>query len=274
MQRPITISVSATWVAPNFNLPSSINGVPVEHIVVVPPDVQQHMREIAARGLAMGRNPRAFSKVGDSTMVWPTFLAAFDNPLLYALGPYIPLQPTITHFAGSFARASAAVRVGMQTWTEFDATWSPAGLCYAGEGPLACELRLHNPSFAIIRLGTNDALDARAFEKSMRRIIEYCLDNGVIPIIGSKPDRVEGPDNTINLIIYALADEYHIPLWDYDLIAETTPGKGLQDDGIHYLTYNPHDYHLPATFTYAPSLQDLTALIMLHTVRQAVFTEQ
>jgi len=48
--------------------PPDVNGISVEAFVVLPDDVKQHIREIYARGLALGNNPRAFSKVGDSTI--------------------------------------------------------------------------------------------------------------------------------------------------------------------------------------------------------------
>jgi hypothetical protein len=254
--------------------PTDINGVPIDQIIVLTEATRRNVQQIFARGLALGRNPRAFAKVGDSTMVWPPFLATFADPQAYQLGAYIDLQPTIVYFAGSFARDSVAVKIGMHTWTEFDATWARQGVCRSSEGPLACELRVQNPSVAIIRLGANDALDAPGFETNMRRVVEYCIANGVIPVLGSKPDRVEGPDNTINKIIYRLAASYNVPLWDYDLIAATVPGKGLQADGIHFLADGPHDYTAAAAFRHADSLEDLSALILLDMIRGELQTRQ
>ncbi len=251
-------------------LPTSIKGLPLSEIVVMPEATRLNVHTIFARGQALGRNARAFAKVGDSTMVWPAFLAAFDDARGYTLGPFAGLQTTIAHYAGSFGRTSIAVQIGMHTWTEFDAAWAGVGACLSGEGPLACELRLHNPSVAIIRLGTNDALDAPVFETQMRRVIEYCLANGVIAVLGTKPDRIEGPDNTINKIIVKLADTYHLPLWDYDLIAGTVPGKGLQEDKIHFLAGGPHDYSSAATFGHADSLEDISALVVLEMIRSEV----
>ena len=43
------------------------------------PEVSEHLREIYANGQALGRDPHAFAKVGDSTMAWPPLLAAFEN---------------------------------------------------------------------------------------------------------------------------------------------------------------------------------------------------
>ena len=246
--------------------PDGLNGVPTDKIIVMSEATRQRIGEIFTHGQSLGRNPGAMSKVGDSTMIWPPFLAVFDNPASYKLGAYAYLQATIERYAGSFARNSMAVVKGMHTWTEFDATWADQQQCKPGEGPLPCELRLHNPSVAIIRLGTNDAYQPVEFEAGLRRIIEFCMTNGVIPVLATKPDRLEGAENTINQIIYRLAASYQIPLWDYDLVAGTVPGKGLQEDKLHYLGGGTHDYTSPALSWGADSLQDLTALMMLEAV--------
>ena len=245
---------------------AALNGVPIEKIVVLPDAVRRSIAGIYAKGQTLGRNQRAFSKVGDSTMVWPPFLAAFDDATAYKLGAYGALQSTVTHFAGSFARSSLAVQKNLHSWGEFDAALADKAQCKSGEGPLACELRLSNASIAIIRLGVNDAYVPDAFESSMRKIVDTCLANGVIPILGTKPDRLEGPDNTINKIIYRLADAYSIPLWDYDLIAETVPGKGLDADKMHFLPGGSHDYTSPEALRWADSLEDLTGLMMLDAI--------
>jgi hypothetical protein len=244
----------------------TLNGVPIAQIIVLPEAVQRNITAIYAKGQTLGRNPRAFSKVGDSTMVWPAFLAVFDNPAAYRLGPFAALQTDITYFSGSFARTSIAVERNMHTWGMFDSSLADNTQCKSGEGPLDCELRLSNSSLAIIRLGVNDAYVPDAFETNMRKIIETCLADGVIPILGTKPDRLEGPDNTINKIIYRLADTYQIPLWDYDLIAGTVPGKGLDQDNMHFLAGGPHDYSNPDALDWADSLEDLTGLMMLDAV--------
>ena len=233
---------------------------------------RQHLREIYAQGKALGRNPRAFSKIGDSTMVYPPFLEAFGSAGAFNLGPYAGLQPTIDYYqaTASYARNSLAVAKGMHTWSEFDPTWADASACGTGEAPLACEVRRHNPSVALIRLGANDALTPQLFDEQMRRIIEFCLERGIIPVLGTKPDRIEGPDNTINNRIIQMAAEYRIPLWDYDRVAGTVPGRGLLDDQLHMAGEGPHDYAAIAAFAAGDSLQDLTALMMLDAIRREI----
>ncbi len=66
----------------------------------------------------------------------------------------------------------------------------------------------------------------------MRRILEYTIENRVIPILGTKADRNEG-SNINNEIVRRLATEFQIPLWDFDLVANTIDERGLDTDGIH-----------------------------------------
>ena len=248
----------------------AINGVPLQEVIGLSPEVQEHVAEVFAEGQRQGRDAGAFSKVGDSTMVFPPLLAAFANPAGYNLAHFGALQATIDHYAGSFDRRSAAAKKGMHTWTEFSPAWITGDECRPSEGPLACELRAHNAAVAIIRLGANEAHQPDEFEKHMRRIVETCLSEGVIPVLGTKPDRLEGPDNTINKIVYRLAEEYRVPLWDYDLIAATVPARGLVSDGVHFRAGGPRDYDDAAAYGWGDSLEDLTALMMLDAVRQAV----
>lgn len=253
-------------------LPSSINGVPVERIAFISESAREHIRDIYAQGQMLGRDARAVSKIGDSTMVYPPFLATFDNGT-YRLGKYNQLQATIDYHAGSFARVSVAVKKGMHTWSQFDPEWAVAGTCAPGEGPLACEIRLQNPSIAIIRLGANDIQYPGLFEQNLGKIVKYCLARGIIPVLGTKPDRSEGQSNLINNLIRRTASAYSIPLWDYDLVAGTVPGRGLEPDLIHMRGGGTRDYASPASMRAGDALEDLTALIMLDAIQRELGVE-
>lgn len=245
-----------------------LNGLPIDMIAVVSDDVKRNVRQIYARGQAIGRNPRTFSKVGDSTMLWPLFMVNFDWGN-YRLGDYAALQRTIDQFRGSFSRESLVVRKGLHSWEVFDPNFADAARCLPGEGPLACELRTNNPSFAIIRLGANDSLTPEQFEPAMRRIINTCIAAGVVPILGTKPDHYEGPENTINQMIRRIATEHSIPLWDFDLAAETVPGRGLQPDGLHLKEGGTNDYTFRDSFNFIGPVEDLSALLTLDAASQA-----
>ncbi|MDX1995547.1 MAG: hypothetical protein SF029_24400 [bacterium] len=264
---------------------TTLNGVLLESdtsasgaILVMPPNVQENVRRIYALGQSLGRNPRAFSKLGDCNAENPHFLARFDDPRTgYNLGDYADLQWVIDTFSGSFGRQGVAVHRGLHSWSVFDPMWADSVQCAAGEHVLACELRLNNPAFLLIRLGTNDVGVPDSYERNMRRVIEVALENGVVPILGTKADRrdgvIAGGDSPNNAILRRLAEEYAVPLWDFDRIAATLPGRGLDNDGAHMTTYYSHDYRDPVAFQRAHALQNLTALLALDRVLRAALGE-
>ncbi len=223
------------------------------------------MRKVYLRGLALGNNPHAFAKIGDCNSEPPFFLTKFDRGE-YDLGMY-DLQPVIDHFAGSFGRTSAAVWTGNHAWAVFDATWSNPALCQPGETPIECEFRVQRPSLVLIRLGTNEAGQTAMFEENLRKIIEFALERGVIPVLGTKADQLEGSDE-INDTIRALAAEYDVPLWDFAKAAATLPNRGLQADGFH-MTWAPLNYGDATTLNYGHPLHNLTALLALDAVWHA-----
>ncbi len=225
------------------------------------------VREIFERGQALGNDPHTFSKVGDCNSELPFFLGRFDSGD-YDLGPYAYLQPAIDYFAGSFGRQSMAVWTGSHAWSVLDPTWARPVFCLPGETPLGCEFRLHRPSIVLIRLGTNEAYSPALFEQHMRAIIEYATEQGVIPILGTKADQLEGSDR-INDIVRQLAAEYEVPLWDFGRVASTVPGRGLRQDGFH-MTWYPLSYGDPRAMQAGHSVHNLTALIALYTVWQSV----
>jgi hypothetical protein len=235
---------TAADVPPLPPLPTTLNELPLHDFVVIPPPVVAHVLAIFTRGQVAGRDQHAFAKIGDSSIADGFFLTRFDGPD-YNLGPYAVLEPTLAFFAGSFARASVTVRQGMHSWSVLDPFWADRTRCEAGETPLACEIRLLNPAFAIIRLGTNDVNTPDYYEENMRLIIESLLALDIVPILGTKADQIDGPGSPNNGIVRRLAEEYQLPLWDFELVAATLPGRGLAPDGVHLTTFYPHDYDQP-----------------------------
>ena len=254
-------------VTPTLPPPSQVNGIAMSELVYMPPEVIANMRALYVYGQALGRDPHAFSKVGDSTIEPPHFLVRFDQGP-YNLGDYAYLQSVIDYYPGSFERSSLAVRRGMHTWSALDPMWAGAG-CNAGENPVECEIRLNNPSVIILRLGSNDRGVPDMTEDNIRDIVEICLESGVVPIIATKADRFEGSDST-NAAIRQIAADYRIPLWDLDLIAGTIPGHGLGPDGVHFSTFYAHDWTLQAAWTQGTAVQNLTGLMALYQVRRVL----
>jgi len=251
---------------------TTINGIPFDQIVIMPSQVVAHVQAIYAVGQSLGRNPHAFTKIGDSTIDVAHFLSPFETGP-YELGPYAFLQPTISHFAGSFSRQGMAVRIGLHSWTALDPLWADKTICTPAETVIACEFRLHNPSLVLIRLGANDMGVPEQFARNMSDIVTYALEQGVIPILGTKADRAEGSDEN-NAIIRQIAADYEIPLWDFDRVAATLPGRGLDEDGVHLNIALAHDYRQPELFTRGHAVHNLTALVVLDTIRREIMNDE
>ena len=249
--------------------PTAVNSIPVSEIIVVSDEVAQNMREIYARGQALGRDIQAFSKLGDSLISTPSFLTQFDTGV-YDLGAYGHLQLAIDYFAGSYERYGVALRPGLHAWGVFDPLWANKDWCQANEDLLSCEIRLHNPGVLLILLGTNDAGNPPGFDYNMRKVVEFAIKNGIIPVIVTKADRFEGPENTNNIILRQIAADLQVPLWDFDLVADTLPDRGLTDDNIHLTIFPENDFTIPEAYQTGHGVHNLTGLMLLEAVRQVI----
>jgi len=229
------------------------------------PEVNGSIRMIYQRGLELGNNPQAFSKIGDcgSTPAW--FLGDFDRgPKYYRLGDFQYLQPVIEAFQGSYGRTSLAAKSGFNASSVFTTLWADRSVCNASETPIACEYRLNRPVMAFITIGSNDVFHQEKFEPQMRKIIEFSIEQGVIPILSTKADNLE-KDGSINATIASLAHEYGLPLWNYWRAVQPLPDHGLQEDGVH-LTWGPNRFDDPQVMATAWTVRNLTALQTLDTV--------
>ncbi len=235
----------------------------------IPQRVGAVAREYYEYGLALGRDPAAFSKLGDCNTENGRFLVMFEPPTDYRLGArYSYLQPTIDYFQGSFARESLAAKSGFSAASLLDPTWADPAFCQAGETPLDCELRVNNPSLALVMLGTHVPGSAAALDASMRRLLDTTLAAGVLPILATKADNVEGDDH-VNAVIRALAAEYQLPLWDFWAAVQPLPAAGLSSDGIHF-TYGRSYFDDDWAMTRGWTWRNLTALLTLDSVLYAV----
>lgn len=221
---------------------------------------------IYRRGLEMGNNPHAFSKIGDGEISAAWFLTDFDlGPEFYDLGPYSGLETTIDYFSGSFSRQGMAAHRGFNAQRVLDPSLADPILCQPNETPLDCEIRLHHPSFALISMGTNQVWQPDEFEAGMRQIIETLIEHGVVPVLSTKADNLEG-DGRINLTIARLAAEYDLPLWNFWSTVQSLPEHGLQKDDEH-LTYYPNVFTDPEAMKHAWPVRNLSALQLLERLR-------
>jgi hypothetical protein len=245
--------------------PDNVNGIKLDQFVIMPPAVQANVKQIFAKGQTLGNNAQRFSKVGDSIIEHPHYMVKFDTPD-YNLGQYAYLQDVLNYYRGSYGRDSLSVRRGLHSWSWNNATWADKDQCQPDEGPIACEYRIFKPSVSFIVLGSNDVGVPEYFRKSMEDLVQFTIDQGVIPIIVTKADRHEGdPDKNINnTILKETAAKFNVPLLDFDAVAGTMPNRGIDPaDGTHLMFYYAHDYSVPVAFTRGHAVHDLTSVIML-----------
>lgn len=235
------------------------------------PQITQRTIEIYKTGLALGNDPHRFSKIGDcgSTPTW--FLGDFDRgERYYDLGVFSSLKAIIHYYTGSFDRLSLSAQSGFNASSVLTPIWADRTQCLSNETPLACEYRLHKPILAFITLGTNDVFHQESFEPQMRKIIEYSIENGVIPVLSTKADNIE-KTHYINITLSKLAMEYQVPLWNFWLAVQSLPDKGLQEDGAH-ITWGSNQYDEPQALQKGWAVRNLTALQVLEAIWQQTHT--
>ncbi len=234
------------------------------------PDVSPRAIEIYKKGIAMGNDPYRFSKIGDCQNISTYFLAALEDPDLYSLGEeYAYLQEAIDWFFGSYSRESLAVAGGLNVAAVLSPFHADVEKCKPNENSLACEVRIYNPSIVIVSLEENwGSRTAETYEEHLRTIVEYLIGEGVLPILATKADNVEG-DYSINKSIVKIAEEYELPVWNFWLAVQPLPNHGLESDGFHLTLAGPYfdsEWHMESGWT----IRNLTALQALDAVWRAV----
>jgi hypothetical protein len=273
-------------------------GLPVTEIALEPAlmlsrgailsGITDHTHEIFRRGQQLGNRANVFSKVGDSLTV--------ATYVLYPIGwgasnlhQYQGLRPVIEYFSAanardgnSFANISLAADNGWTTQSVFDPARANPEICLPGEPPLLCEYRVVRPAIALVLLGTNDVaeLPLETYRTNMRNIILISINRGIVPVMSTLPQR-EGYEEQVtefNAVIWELAHEFGVPLWDYGLAMNNLPNAGLSEDGVHP-SWPPGDFVAAADFSvtnlrYGYTLRNLTALLALDVLwRQLILGE-
>lgn len=202
----------------------------------VVPEVTETAREIYKRGLALGNNPKTFSKVGDCQNLHNYFLGRFDHLDIYKFSWKIDdYLDTIENFKGSFDTDGQSAKFGFTAASPLSPLMADPEVCLPDEAPLECELRLTRPSFVLISLEFPfNGRSAGLYEQYLRQIIEYTISQGSVPILATKADNVE-KDNSINLTIAKLAYEYNLPMWNWWAAAQPLGNHGIDPyrDGFH-----------------------------------------
>jgi hypothetical protein len=236
---------------------------------VIPQVDNDRITAIFQLGQELGNNPQAYSKIGDCEAATNWFLVPFDGPRNdFSLGEYASLEFVVDYFRGSHKRTSLASGRGFNAGSVLSLLWADQKLCETNETPLECEIRIHHPAYALVMLGTNDVNHKDTFETNMRLVIDELLENGVIPILATKADNLEG-DSSINATIVRLAYEYRIPLWNFWLAVQPLPNHGLQTDMEHLTWDNPY-FDDSTRMQSAWPWRNLTALQALNAVYSAL----
>ena len=193
------------------------------------PQFNPYLRLVHERGLANGYIDNHYSALGDCQSMPGVFMGMYetlDEVLL--TDEEGQLYETIEYYNGSFTHESLTVIDGLSPPTALSAMWNDPEQCGATETPLDCELRVYQPSVMFINLGTNwkENASLENYEKYLREIIETLLAQGVIPILSTKADNIEG-GHRINALTAALASEYQIPLWNF-----WAASNGMENHGL------------------------------------------
>jgi hypothetical protein len=255
----------------------------VESVPISPSGLPYHVTltmgantwSIYQHGLALGNNPYAFSKVGDSETADGHFMEPYDLGT-YTLGDYVYLGEVIQHFQGSFARQSMTAYPAFSIHHVLDPTWANPEFCAPDETPLACEYRVHRPSFALVLVRS---WNADVYPAELEQIIQYSVDQGVVPVLSTCPYQPGGPwasETALNPIIRGLAAQYGVPLWDLHVTTERLPDRGTCDPCGDHLTMPPPGSPFSAadfvepSFQYGATMRNLEGLQVLYTMLHEV----
>jgi hypothetical protein len=247
------------------------------------PTISAYAQQVYLQGLAQGSNPHTFIKVGDCMTDNPFFLIPLGEGD-YDLGEYTALQPLIDQFIdgdlNSFSRKSQAAAGGFNASSIRDSLWANPEFCEPGETPLGCEMRLMQPSIALIMFGTNDVfyLTEAQFDFFLRSIVVETVRNGALPVLSTFPHRPEFPEKSMlyNQIVVQIAQDYDLPLINLWRALVDLPNQGVDPEETTHMTTPPGgavcyfiDENLQAGFT----VRNLLTLQTLEAVLQATVSE-
>lgn len=200
---------------------------------VIPDAISQTVRDVYAFGQQhTARNPHFFSKIGDCQSFPTVFLGEFDplynNPRFEASDA--GLNEAVFYFEG-YNTLSYSVFNGMSAASALTTTWSDPVACLNGESAIHCELRIHQPAFVFVNLGTNWNVGSETdiFAEYLSEIVEEILSVGSVPILTTKTDNIEG-DWSLNEIIARTAKQYDVPLFNAWRTIQDMPNHGLDPD--------------------------------------------
>lgn len=200
------------------------------------PEISENAFNIYQYGISQGRNPQNISVIGDCQAIPFVFLGKYGLKQYTLESADIYLEKMIEYFRDSFSREGAAVRGGFTAAAVLSAVRSDPDLCAPGETPLDCEWRIQNPSIAFINLETwREEGTVDRYETYLRKIVEFCIENGTLPIIIMKADKAEAETHVINPAMARIAYEYDIPIINFWQAAQYLDNLGIdpEREGFH-----------------------------------------
>jgi hypothetical protein len=243
-----------------------------------PADARRLKREVARADRA-GMRPEVFAKVGDSNTEWEQNLYGLGcRPVDFGARPGLrktQRRYTRVGLAGlktfpgcnpsnSFSRMSAATVSGV--WAEWlltpagELTGSgsipPSAECLPAQSPLRCELSLLDPRYALIMIGTNDALIGLqlgdVFKGHIEDLVRATRQTGSVPVLSTLPPMpiptaggqfgTERIDEA-NSIIWQVADQMGVPLINLwrAMTGPEMENEGLASDDLHLGIFGGED---------------------------------
>ena len=202
------------------------------------PEMSDTIVEIYKTGIEQGRDPASFSTIGDCQAIPFVFMGPIGRRELVPSSQEQYLWDAIYYFDSSFEHESVSARGGFTAASILNPMQADPSQCKAGETPLTCEYRLHNPAFVFITLETWLNPDTvERYESYLREIVEYVIRRGSVPILLTKAD-VSETDNGVQIInpaIAKIAYEYDIPLVNFRRAAQHLPNYGIDSEreGFH-----------------------------------------
>jgi hypothetical protein len=197
------------------------------------PVLSEKAKDIYRTGVTQGTNPKAISIFGDCQSLPDAFWGRYDDPDYELTPEEQAYQTSINWFSGSFDRESVTVEKGTTAAAILWVGWLDGKEhdCLYGETPLACELRIHNPSIVVISLGTHWELRNEIY---LRKIIDELLARNVLPVISTKADHREG-EAWVNEQMVSIAHEYELPVWNFWTVVQPLENNGMVEGDPMYM---------------------------------------
>lgn len=203
----------------------------------VVPEISDTAADIYWYGVQeLGTDPHYLSRIGDCHSESGVFLGIYDTEYYSLADEDKYLVDAIDFFKGSFDTISYSVHAGLSVSSAMTSIWADPYVCETGESALDCEIRINNPSVMFVNLGSNwiPGVGMDVYYTYLSEIVQTLLDHGILPILSSKADNVEG-DNSINETTAQVARDFDIPFYNFWAVSQYLPNQGLDParDDIH-----------------------------------------